>query len=209
MRPIPRLAPVALLLLLAGCTSSTAPNPAAVYLCPGAGGSCSTASLLKDIPTAFTHLDIAGYTAELDDHFVFRTLPDLGSGHSDSLGRAVELSVMKHLFTDGAGGQFAMKKILLTVDTTSSSSDSRVGHEGWIRYIVQTHFVGTFPDGNEMHIDSPAWLYFRPAAAGTWKLAEWADQPPPGSPATRGAAGSQGSHATRQTTWTSLRYLYL
>ena len=47
--------------------------------------------------------------------------------------------------TTGTVTQPAAAKITLQIDTLASSPDLRLGHEGWIRFDVQTALVVTFP----------------------------------------------------------------
>lgn len=153
-----------------GTTGGTKPKP---YVAPS-----SPYNVIQNITALYINRDFAKYDATLSQDYVFRFIPDL-SGRADSLIRNQEIDFSEHLFSSGStdGSQAAAAKISLTIDTTSSSPDNRVGKEGWVRYVVQTNLQITLPDGNVTPVNSPAYFFFKqePAGSGVWKLAEWRD----------------------------------
>lgn len=172
------LSAVAALSLVSGCIFSPTtggPPPPATYKAP-----TSSYNVILNIRALYQNRDFHKYDETLSQDYVFRFIPDPVTSRQDSLIRNEEINFSEHLFSTGSTDQSqqAASKISMTIDTLSSTPDNRVGKEGWIRYIVQTHLQLTLPDGQQTTVDSPAWFFFKqePANSGTWKLAEWQDQ---------------------------------
>ena len=139
----------------------------------------SPSYVIRNMATSFQSRDFNSYTAQLCPEYVFRFIPDI-SGRSDSLIRNEEANFAEHLFATGStdGTQLAASKISLAIDTLASNPDSRVGHEGWLRYYVNTRLAISLPDGQEINVVSPAYLFFHQDNSGLWCLAEWQDETP-------------------------------
>ena len=152
----------------------TCPPPAGEFL-----ARTSPAAIIHNMAESFHARDFNHYTEQLCAEYVFRFIPD-NSGHSDSLIRNEEVNFAEHLFTTGStdGTQLAASKISLAIDTLASNPDGRVGHEGWLRYYVNTRLAISLPDGQEINVVSPAYLFFHQDNAGLWCLAEWQDETP-------------------------------
>ncbi len=146
----------------------------------------SPANVIFNVAAAFQNRESARYIEQLCEGYVFRGVPDPLTSRQDSLIRTEELNFAENLFERGStdGLQKPATSIVLVIDTTSSTPDPRLGHEGWMRYIVQTSLRITTADG-QIVVNSPAWLYLRPDPDGTWCLAEWQDESSDGSPVMR------------------------
>ncbi len=182
------LSAVAALSLVSGCIFSPTtggPPPPVTYKAP-----TSPYNVILNIQALYQNRDFQKYDETLSQDYVFRFIPDPVSGRQDSLIRAEEVNFAEHLFSTGSTDKTEppASRISMAIDTVSSTPDARVGKEGWIRYIVSTHLRLTLSNANQTTVDSPAWFFFKqePAGSGTWKLAEWQDQPTPGQPAAPG-----------------------
>ena len=176
------IAAVGLAALLAGCFNPPViPKQKIQYR-----AYTSPANVIFNIHAIYENQDFHEYDANaLASDYVFRfQQADISSGQPDSLIRAEEVTFAENLFSKGTVTQPAAAKITLQIDTLASSPDLRLGHEGWIRVDLQTSLVVTFPEGNTLNVNSPAVFYFKqePAGSGTWKFAEWKDEPSTAAP---------------------------
>ena len=202
MRALAGFTLLAALVLGAGCNPIAPQKVTPKYLCPA---SCS-GSVLQSFRNLYMNRDTLEYAQAISSDFVFRFLSDPVSGHSDTLDRAGELRFAANLFVRGSsdGVEKPAVGVQVAFDTVSSSPDNRIGHAGWIRYDLQTSLVVTLQDETSHTVHGPAVFYFKqePAGSGTWKLAEWDDQPTSSSPRPGGTLPTAG------TSWSSLRRLY-
>src|SRR5262249_33750265 len=134
---------------LCGCKPATAPQSHKIPYLPFT----SPANVIFNIHAAFENQDFHEWDNILAADFVFRYQQgDIQGGQPDSLIRAEAISFAENLFSRGTTTEPAANKITLVIDTLSSGPDIRAGHEGWIRYDVQTQFAATFPEGNTINI---------------------------------------------------------
>jgi hypothetical protein len=214
-----RLAPALLLLMMAtvsgchanwdcfcGCDPDLC-NPLKLpYVAP-----TSPENVIKNMAALYINLDPVRYDSTLATGYVFRFQPtDITAGQPDSLIRAGEMNFAENLFINGAGeGSPKATRIQLVLTPNSSGVDNRIGHSGWMKYVVQTQLTVTFTSRDSIKVNGPAWLYFRqqPEGSGNWRLAEWVDQPV-SSGSAPGRAFTQGALAASGATWGQLRKLY-
>lgn len=138
----------------------------------------SPENVIYNVTAAFQNQEFLPYSEQLCDGYVFRGILDENTNRQDSLILAEELNFAENLFQRGSSDrtQKPATSIKLVIITTSKDPDPRVGHEGWIRYVVQTSLKVNTADGGEIVVNSPALLYLRPDPGATWCLAEWQDE---------------------------------
>jgi hypothetical protein len=200
---------LSLIVLVPGCIWDPPVEPPPTqqtYLAP-----TSPENVIHNLQALFANRDPVEYDSTLADGYVFRfALDDITQGRPDSLIRAEEMSFAENLFVNGAGeGYPPATTIKLVIGIVSHGPDNRIGHESWVKYVVNTDLTVNFADRNPLTVKAPGWLYFRqqPEGSGRWRLAEWADQsvaPAGGAP---GRALTQGAQA-RALTWGGARRGY-
>ena len=166
--------------------------------------------VITDFQNTFINLDVAEFDSLLASDFVFRFQQiDIQQGAPDSLDRASALNCLSNLMRSGCSTSPPAQKISLSIAIVSQSEDTRIGHAGWRRYVVNTALTITFGDGYQTQVNSPATFYFRKQPAGSthWALAEWQDQPGSTSRPVRLADPGQVARL-RSSTWGVLFRIY-
>jgi hypothetical protein len=146
-------------LALAGCRGEPPTRPP-VYLAPPESG-----NILHNLVLAFSLRDLH----EIDSMLA-----------SDFPGRAAFLDSLRCVFEgDPARGIPRPTRVNLWIEIVSHGPDPGAGHEGWLKYVVNTSLTLDFAHDNQLKVLSPAWMYFKrePPGSGVWKLAEWVPRP--------------------------------
>jgi hypothetical protein len=171
----------------------------------------SPENVISNMSALYINLDPVEYDSTLAPGYVFRFAPaDITVGMPDSLIRNQEMEFAENLFVNGAGeSNPKATRIQLVLQTTSSGPDNRIGHSGWMKYVVNTNLTVSFTNANPITVTGPAWLYFRqePENSGRWWLAEWADQPVASATPAPGRVSVQ-SVLARATGWGAVRRAY-